>query len=81
MADNRLGELRKKKGYSQVRIQTETGIDQSDYSKMERGIRYPNFDQCCLLSRLFDTSIDYIFGYTDDPSPYPLPSESGKKRP
>ena len=38
---NRLKELRKKKGLTQVKVQIETGIDQADYSKMEHGKRYP----------------------------------------
>ncbi|NBJ75106.1 XRE family transcriptional regulator, partial [Neglecta sp. X4] len=29
---NRLKELRKKKGLTQVKVQIETGIDQADYS-------------------------------------------------
>lgn len=69
--ENRLRELRKKKGLTQLRVQTKTGIDQSDYSKMENGIRYPNIDQARELSKLYDTSIDYIYRITDDPRPYP----------
>lgn len=70
MSETRLKELRLKKGFSQMKVQMETGIDQSDYSKMEQGKRYPNPDQLILLSRLFDTSIDYIVHNTDDPMPY-----------
>ena len=36
---SRLKELRKEKGYTQVKMQLLTGIDQSDYSKIEIGIR------------------------------------------
>lgn len=79
MTENRLKELRKKKGYSQIKVQIETGIDQSDYSKMETGKRYPNIDQAKELSRLFDTSIDYIYHLTDDPRPYPRASEDEGK--
>ena len=32
---SRLKELRKEKGYTQVKMQLLTGIDQSDYSKIE----------------------------------------------
>ena len=32
---SRLKELRKEKGYTQVKMQLLTGIDQSDYSKKE----------------------------------------------
>ena len=42
---NRLKELRLEKGYTQIKIQMMTGIDQSDYSKIESGkmIRYNHF--------------------------------------
>ena len=42
----RMKELRKKKGFSQVRMQMLTGIDQSDYSKIETGKRNMSFEQC-----------------------------------
>lgn len=71
MAESRLKQLRDKKGISQTKVQMETGIDQSDYSKMEQGKRYPKTDQLISLSRLYETSIDYIVGNTDDPRPYP----------
>lgn len=80
--DNRLKDLRKRKGYTQLNIQMETGIDQSDYSKLERGLRKPTYDQAAQLSHLFDTSIDYIYGLTDEPRPYPRnprPDEKKKK--
>ena len=48
-----------------------TGIDQSDYSKIERGIRYPTVDQLINLSFLLNTSIDYLVGVTDEKKPYP----------
>ena len=32
----RLQELRRERGYTQVKMQMLTGIDQSDYSKIER---------------------------------------------
>lgn len=69
--DNRLKELRLKKKLTQLRVETKTGIDQSDYSKMENGIRYPTMEQAIVLSKLYDTSIDYIYHLTDDPRPYP----------
>jgi transcriptional regulator with XRE-family HTH domain len=35
---SRLKELRKTRGFTQVQMQMMTGIDQSDYSKIESGI-------------------------------------------
>ncbi|MBQ3063462.1 MAG: helix-turn-helix transcriptional regulator [Clostridia bacterium] len=68
---SRLKELRKKKGYTQIGIQMLTGIDQSDYSKIESGKRYFTFEQCRKLALALDTSMDYLAGLTDDERPYP----------
>ena len=68
---NRLKELRLKKGMTQIKVQIETGIDQSDYSKMENGKRSPTLEQAKVLSHLYETSVDYICGVTDEIRPYP----------
>ena len=68
---DRLKKLRLEKGYTQVRMQTLTGIDQSDYSKIERGQRYYTFEQCMRIALVFGTSMDYLAGITDDKKPYP----------
>ena len=52
-------------------MQTLTGIDRSDYSKLERGIRYYTFEQCKSIAVALETSMDYLAGLTDDPRPYP----------
>ena len=67
----RLKELRKAKGYSQVKMQMLTGIDQSDYSKIESGRRNLSFEQCKRVAVALETSMDYLAGLTDDPTPYP----------
>jgi len=71
MVKDRLKNIRKKKGYTQVKVQLSTGIDQSDYSKIERGERYLTVEQAKRLSLLYDTSIDFILGITDEERPYP----------
>lgn len=68
---SRLKELRKEKGYTQVKMQMLTGIDQSDYSKLESGKRYFTFEQCRKLAIALDTSMDYLAGLTDEKNPYP----------
>ena len=67
----RIKELRKEKGYTQVKIQMLTGIDQSDYSKLEAGKRYMTFEQCRRLAAALETSMDYLAGLTDEKKPYP----------
>ncbi len=73
---NRLKELRKEKGYTQIKIQMLTGIDQSDYSKIESGKRYYTFEQCRKLATALDTSMDYLAGLTDEKKPYPKPKST-----
>ena len=68
---SRLRDLRKEKGYTQVKIQMMTGIDQSDYSKIESEKRYFTFEQCRKLAIALDTSMDYLAGLTDEKKPYP----------
>lgn len=67
----RLKELRKERGYTQVKMQMLTGIDQSDYSKIENGKRYLSFEQCIKVADALDTSMDYLAGRTDQKEPYP----------
>lgn len=43
---SRLRDLRKERGFTQVKMQMLTGIDQSDYSKLETGKRNFTFEQC-----------------------------------
>ena len=68
---DRLKKLRLEKGYTQVGMQILTGIDQSDYSKIERGQRYCTFEQCRRIALVLGTSMDYIAGITDEKKPYP----------
>ena len=67
----RIKERRKEKGYSQVKMQFLTGIDQSDYSKIETGKRNMTFEQCRRIAMALETSMDYLAGLTDEKEPYP----------
>ncbi len=68
---SRLRELRKKRGITQVKMQMLTGIDQSDYSKIERGQRNYTFEQCKRIAIALNTSMDYLAELTNDERPYP----------
>ncbi len=72
---SRLKELRIEKGYTQVKMQILTGIDQSDYSKIENGKRFYTFEQGRRLTIALDTSMDYLAGLTDEKKAYPRCSE------
>lgn len=67
---DRLKKLRIEKGYTQIKMQMLTGIDQSDYSKLENGKRYYTFEQCRKIAIALDTSMDYLAGLTDEKEPY-----------
>ena len=71
----RIRDLRKAKGYSQVKMQFLTGIDQSDYAKIETGKRNMTFEQCRRIALALETSMDYPAGLTDEPKPYPKAKE------
>lgn len=67
----RLRNLRLEKGYTQIKMQMLTGIDQSDYSKLETGKRYYTYEQLKKIALTLDTSMDYLAGLTDEKKPYP----------
>ena len=71
MLVTKIYELRKKLNYTQVKMQMLTGIDQSDYSKLETGKRNMTFEQCRRIAIALNTSMDYLADLTDEPKPYP----------
>lgn len=72
---DRLRQLRKERGYTQIKMQMLTGIDQSAYSKIERGERYLSFEQCRRVAVVLGTSMDYLAGLADEKKPYPRAKE------
>ncbi len=68
---SRLRDLRKARGFSQRQMQSLTGIDQSNFSKIENGKRSLSVSQCIRVALALNTSIDYLIGRTDDPTPHP----------
>lgn len=68
---SRLRNLRRERRFSQIQMQILTGIDQSDYSKIENGKRYYTFEQCKKIALALDTSMDYLAELTDVKKPYP----------
>ena len=64
---NRLRELRKSRGYTQVSLQMQTGIEQALLSKFESGERIPPTETLLRLAEFYNVSIDYILCRTNKP--------------
>lgn len=62
---NRLKELRRQKGYTQISVQMKTGIDQALLSKFENNERIPPTETLIALADFYNVSIDYILYRTD----------------
>ena len=65
---NRLKELRKSRGYTQISLQMQTGIEQALLSKFETGERIPPTETLLRLAEFYNVSIDYILYRTDKPN-------------
>ena len=65
---NRLKELRKSRGYTQVSLQMRTGIEQALLSKFENEERVPPTETLFRLAEFYGVSIDYILCRTDKPA-------------
>lgn len=65
---NRLRELRKSRGYTQISLQMQTGIEQALLSKFENGDRIPPTETLLRLADFYNVSIDYILCRTDNPN-------------
>lgn len=64
---NRLKELRKSRGYTQVSLQMQTGIEQALLSKFENAERIPPTETLLRLAEFYNVSIDYILCRTNNP--------------
>ena len=62
----RLKELRKRRGYTQISLQMQTGIEQALLSKFENGERTPPTETLVRLADFYNVSIDYLLGQTND---------------
>lgn len=65
----RLKKLRKKNKFPVAKITDSLGIARSTYNNWEAGSRSPKGDQLVSLATLFNTTVDYITGATDNVEP------------
>ena len=66
MGTDRIKQLRKQKGLTQKEMAEAVGVGVSTIAMWESGKRTPSFKLLNDLSNLFDKSIDYILGTSDD---------------
>ena len=55
-----LWEIRKKKGYTQLKVAMDLSISREALSYYENGKRSPDLQMLLLLSQYFDVSVDYL---------------------
>lgn len=73
---DRLKLLRKKNGYTQVTLAETLGLSKGTVAMWESGKRTPDYEVINTLSEMFDRRIDYLLGYSDDPtSPKLIPQD------
>lgn len=64
----RLRIARERNNLKQTQVRHRTGINNKTLSGYERGISEPDFETLKLLAELYDVSVDWLLGVTDDPS-------------
>ncbi len=55
-----LKEIRKKKGYNQLKVAMDLNISRESISLYETGRRSPDIEMLVRFSKYFDVSIDYL---------------------
>jgi transcriptional regulator with XRE-family HTH domain len=68
MFPERLKDLRKEKGMTQIELATALGVSSGTVAMWETGKRKPSFEMFEKLTQVFDKRIDYILGTSDDPT-------------
>lgn len=67
----RLRKCRDEAGLTQIKVATYCDITEKAYQNYELGVHEPKVRILARIARLYNVSIDYLVGLTDDPSPYP----------
>ncbi len=62
----RLRELRKETGETQVQVAEAIGIAERNYQRFEAGGNLPNLENAWKLADHFGVSVDYLIGRTDE---------------
>ena len=63
----RLGELRKSRKISQLKLAMDLGLNQNSISRYEKGQREADYKTLIALADYFNVSVDYLLERTDNP--------------
>ena len=64
---NRLRDLRKARGYTQLKVAMDLNMNQNGISRYESGSREAGYDLLVRFADYYGVSIDYILGRTENP--------------
>jgi transcriptional regulator with XRE-family HTH domain len=71
MTHDRIRALRMEKGLTQKQTADWLGVHVRSYQEVESGRRVPNLRMLVGLADLFETSVDYLVGMTDQRAAHP----------
>lgn len=62
----RLKDLRKQAGLTQVDVAEKLGISQPAYASWERGVKKPTQDNLVKIAQILNASVDYLVGNSEE---------------
>ncbi len=68
----RLKKLRHEKGYSQNEVAIYADITEKTYQNYELMTREPKLEILIRIAKVYNVSLDYLTGLTDEEKPYPM---------
>jgi len=71
----RLRKCRDEAGLTQIKAAIYCDITEKAYQNYELGVHEPKVTILAKIAQLYNVSIDYLVGLTDDPTPYPRSPE------
>jgi transcriptional regulator with XRE-family HTH domain len=74
---DRLRKARERKNLTQVQVKHRTGVNNKTLSGYEKGVSQPDLETLKILANLYEVSVDWLTGNTDDPSPHRNKNNSG----
>ena len=64
----RLKEIRKTKNITQKQLAAESGLSERGYQRIENGENGITLENAITIANILNVSLDYLVGYSDDPT-------------